>query len=67
MPGRSGPELADEFARIRPGVPVLFMSGYPADRIRRAGPFGGREAQMLTKPFTSAELLAAIERVLGRA
>src|SRR4051812_36051783 len=28
MPGRSGPELARDLRAIRPGVPVLFMSGF---------------------------------------
>ena len=66
MPGRGGPELADEFARLHPGVPVLFMSGYPADLIARAGEIRKRGARLLLKPFTSAELLAAIKRALDR-
>src|SRR5579884_1577077 len=29
MPGRTGPELAAALRSVRPGLRVLFMSGYP--------------------------------------
>ena len=33
LPLSSGPELAEEFRRISPGTPVIFMSGYSANSI----------------------------------
>ena len=62
MPGVSGVELADRAVELRPGMPVLFMSGYSerdvADRGSRTG------AMLLNKPFRAGELLAAVRKVL---
>ncbi|MDY7083954.1 MAG: response regulator [Actinomycetota bacterium] len=63
MPGMSGTQLAAELRRARPGLPVLFMSGYTS------GPApGGQElpadAPLLHKPFQTDHLLSALQRVL---
>lgn len=61
MPGMTGVELARHLRLGRPGLPVLFVSGYPADegasRATRARP-------LLAKPFTRAELHEALEDAL---
>src|SRR5262249_19772317 len=49
MPGMSGLDLASQFAKVRPGVPVLYMSGY-SDRLWR---HKGTELNLVQKPFTS--------------
>ena len=50
MPGLSGGELADRLEVLRPGVPVLFISGYAdVDVIGRGQPRAGR--QLLSKRF----------------
>lgn len=54
MPLVSGLDLAAVARELRPGLRVLFMSGY-ADRA-----LGLESEQVLAKPFTSAELLAAV-------
>ncbi len=55
MPGMSGGELAERLAILRPGVPVLFISGYAdAEIIGRGQLKPGR--RLLQKPFTGAEL-----------
>jgi PAS domain S-box-containing protein len=60
MPGGRGPELAARLRERRPDLGVLFMSGYveggevPGDLLTRA----------LAKPFTAAELAAAIGELL---
>lgn len=61
MPGLRGPEVAQALAPKRPGVRVLFMSGY-ADQDSRSGVPAG--ANFLNKPFSSKELAAAVEAAL---
>jgi len=61
MPGLRGPEVAQAIAPKRPGLRVLFMSGY-ADQDSRAGvPLG---ANFLNKPFSGKELAAKVEAAL---
>ena len=61
MPGLRGPEVAKALAPTRPGLRVLFMSGY-ADQDSRSGvPLG---ANFLNKPFSGKELAAAVEAAL---
>jgi two-component system cell cycle sensor histidine kinase/response regulator CckA len=63
MPGLRGPEVAQALAPKRPGVRVLFMSGY-ADQDSRSGvPV---DANFLNKPFSGKELAAAVEAVLKK-
>jgi CheY-like chemotaxis protein len=59
MPGLSGIELADHARKLRPGLPILFTSGYSEDLVVRHGalPPGSRVVQ---KPFTRRNLLTAV-------
>jgi CheY-like chemotaxis protein len=67
MPGMGGPELADVVRRGRPGLPVLYMSGYPAEEVEQRGVAASAVA-FLPKPFTPAGLAAQVGEVLaGRA
>jgi two-component system cell cycle sensor histidine kinase/response regulator CckA len=61
MPGLRGPEVAQALAPKRPGLRVLFMSGY-ADQDSRAGVPPG--ANFLNKPFSGKELAAKVDAVL---
>ena len=61
MPGLRGPEVAQAIAPKRPGLRVLFMSGY-ADQDSRAGVPAG--ANFLNKPFSGKELAAKVEAAL---
>ncbi len=55
MPGLTGPELAEAVQSRIPGLPMLFISGYPKDVVTAEG--GLRpEDDLLTKPFTAREL-----------
>ena len=67
MPGMNGIELARRVCRSRPGIPVLFMSGYSEDARERLGDLGeGRD--FLQKPITPAKLSGKVREILsGRA
>jgi PAS domain S-box-containing protein len=56
MPGgMSGWELADHARRLRPGLPVLFTSGYALETLVEQGR-AQAQAVVLTKPYRKAEL-----------
>jgi len=64
MPGRSGLELAREVLGWNPHLPVAITSGYITDALHdQAGELGVRE--VIYKPNTVDEMLAAIQRVLA--
>ena len=63
LAGASGRELAEELLRTRPGVSVLFISGYTEDVVLRHGIELG-EVNFLPKPFNVSELAHAVRRVL---
>ncbi len=60
MPGMSGVDLARRLERIRPGVRILFMSGYAEPPVLR----GVGQSRFLQKPFTSITLGARIREIL---
>jgi two-component system, cell cycle sensor histidine kinase and response regulator CckA len=62
MPGIKGRELAERIAAIRPGIRVVYMSGYTDDKVVHRGALP-KNHQFLQKPFRGADLL----RVVGAA
>jgi two-component system, cell cycle sensor histidine kinase and response regulator CckA len=63
MPGMTGNTLAELITEMKPGTPVLHMSGYTAgvldpERIRDG------ELPFIQKPFTAPELLRKVDSVL---
>jgi len=63
MPGLGGRELAARVAARRPGVKVLYLSGYTPDAVLRDGVEAAAVAY-LQKPFTPAALVAKVREVL---
>jgi two-component system cell cycle sensor histidine kinase/response regulator CckA len=62
MPGMTGAALAAQARALRPGLPILFMSGYDRPDIAGGGidPF----AQIISKPFSRSALLAKVSQML---
>jgi PAS domain S-box-containing protein len=63
LPQIPGPELADRLVAARPGLQVVFMSGYAEKHL--AG-VEGRGARFLAKPFRPADLAACVSEALRR-
>jgi signal transduction histidine kinase/CHASE3 domain sensor protein/CheY-like chemotaxis protein len=63
MPELTGPQLAELLLRQRPGLAVLFMSGYTDDAIVHQGRLDPSSA-FLQKPFTPEALLRRVREVL---
>ena len=63
MPGLSGRELADQLAAQRPGIRVLYMSGYPGDAVVQHGGLPSGSA-FLQKPFSPDSLARKVRDVL---
>lgn len=62
MPGMSGPQLSDRLLQDRPELPVIFMSGYPADAL--ISRVGRMPVDLLSKPFSPADLVARVRAAL---
>jgi PAS domain S-box-containing protein len=63
MPAMSGPALAGKLQATRPGLKVLFMSGYVEDAMASHGLSTGG-VPFLQKPFTASSLVAKVRAVL---
>ncbi len=67
MPGGvNGRQLADQAARRRPGLKVLFMTGYAPNAIFRQRTVSTRRAQLIGKPFSFDELAAKVRETLSK-
>ena len=64
MPHLSGPEMVQRLQADRPGMKVIFMSGYAKQGSLAA--IEGGEAEILEKPFSPQTLLVLIRKVLDR-
>jgi len=62
--GMSGRELADEVAKLRPGVRVLYTSGYTDNAIVHHGKLDDG-VMLLTKPYRRNQLAEMIRKALG--
>ncbi len=65
LPGRSGRVLADEAARLRPGLKVLYTTGYSRNAIVHHGRLDPG-VQLITKPFTFEQLAGRVRDVLDQ-
>jgi signal transduction histidine kinase len=63
MPGLSGPRLAERLRAVRPGLRVLYLSGYSQEEIEAAHA-PGPDTAFLPKPYTGTTLARKIRAVL---
>jgi CheY-like chemotaxis protein len=63
MPGISGRELAVRVTKIRPGIKVLYMSGYTDQSVVHHGILE-TDAVLLQKPFTMVTLASKLRELL---
>jgi len=63
LPGAVPGEVAQSIRRSRPELPLLVMSGYPADVLERQG-FPTEPFRFLGKPFSGKTLAHAVREIL---
>ena len=64
MPEMSGPELANHMSSLRPGVKIIFTSGYTDDAMARQGILDQNVA-FIQKPYRPKALAKKIRQVLN--
>ncbi|MCK5688935.1 response regulator [Myxococcota bacterium] len=65
MPGMNGREVAEAILKIKPDMPIIFMSGYTENVIAHHGVIN-EDIDFLQKPFSAELLLLKVKEVLGR-
>jgi CheY-like chemotaxis protein len=63
MPGLQGRRLAEILSQSRPGMPVVFMTGFDEDTAR-GGLQRPADARIVTKPFTSEALTRVVREAI---
>jgi PAS domain S-box-containing protein len=63
MPQGNGREVYEKISSIKPGIPVIYMSGYPADLLTKQGGMVD-SYNYLSKPISPSTLLKKIREVI---
>jgi two-component system cell cycle sensor histidine kinase/response regulator CckA len=63
MPLMDGPTMVREARKTRPELPILFMSGYAEEQLRKSIDIDN--VAFLPKPFSVQELAEAVRKVLS--
>jgi CheY-like chemotaxis protein len=64
MPEMGGVELADRLERERPGMRILFMTGYAEEVVANEGILG-KHGECIGKPFTREEITKRVRKILS--
>jgi nitrogen-specific signal transduction histidine kinase/CheY-like chemotaxis protein len=64
--GMNGRQLSEEILRLRPGIKVLYVTGYTRNAIIHQGRLDP-DIELLTKPFTAEALTRKIRQILDGA
>jgi PAS domain S-box-containing protein len=64
MPKMGGKQVAERFRQRYPGSPVLYISGYPEDELRKR--INERNTPVLPKPFALSELTRTVRELLDQ-
>ena len=65
MPAMDGPAMARELRKLHPGLPVLFMSGYAEEQLRRE--IDIPDMHFIAKPFSVQQISDKVGAVLAEA
>jgi PAS domain S-box-containing protein len=65
MPGMSGKRLVEELLRLRPGLKVLYVSGYTDNVIAHYGVLDV-DVEFIGKPFSQGALLQKVREILDK-
>ena len=63
MPGMSGPDLAQQIARVQPSIKVLYVSGFTNGALSDLD-FADSDSCFLPKPFAPQALAAKVRECL---
>lgn len=63
MPGMLGREITERMGALRPGTPIIYMSGYARSMLDSQGRLEGGRI-FIEKPFSEAELLRVVREAL---
>src|SRR5215470_7449272 len=64
MPGLDGIELARRATELKPGLRVMFITGFAGVTLS-GGRVAARTTKLLSKPFHLRDLVAQVERILA--
>ncbi len=64
MPSMDGPTMAREIRKLLPGIPVIFMSGYAEEQLRKE--IDIPDMHFIPKPFSVAQIAGKVAQVLGQ-
>jgi len=65
MPGMDGIELSQKAATLAPGLKVMFITGFAAVALDKAGAAPEPGAKVMSKPFHLKDLVDQIEHLLA--
>ncbi len=65
MPKKDGKEMQYEIRKIKPGIKIMFISGYAADVMQKKGMLE-EGTEFITKPFNKNDLLQKVREVLDK-
>lgn len=65
MPNKNGQEANEAIQKIKPGVPVIFVSGYTADIVLGKG-VNGSAINYISKPLIPDDLLRKVRAVIDK-
>ncbi len=64
LPRMSGTEIAEQVRQVRPGIRVLYMSGYTGDSVPHSDFISDPQTQFVQKPFTQEILCQRVRAAL---
>jgi DNA-binding response OmpR family regulator len=65
MPKKNGKEILEEVRMMKPGMKLIFISGYTANIMHEKGIFE-KDMDFITKPFLKDDLLRKVREVLDK-